>query len=257
MLAHSTINSGASHSRLGCCSRVATSHRSPAKIAIPNSWGRRASAGAASANASNARTAAVRWPAPRAIDVASGEPERHGDERRPGDREQLPAPGPVPEAEQDLRQPLLVGPGRARHGERPGVDARQRGRSAGSRRPRGPGMSGRPRAGARGARRGRAGRWRSPATAGPGSGASRRSRQPGCGRDVTGDLPSDTRVGVDWPRRVRPTQTRATITMSIAATYMTGGITRMSIAFEATPMIRTHHCRRARSHAKGRNKTIA
>ena len=56
----------------------------------------------------------MRVPAPRAIDapIAEGQGEAH--EAGPDHREQLPAPGPVAEREQHLRQPLLVGPGASR-----------------------------------------------------------------------------------------------------------------------------------------------
>ena len=94
--------------------RVATSHRSAAKIAIPNSCGRSASAGAASAKTSSPRIAAIRGPAPRAIDAPIEQPSASADQPGTEHREQLPATDAVAERQQHLGQPLLVRPRRAR-----------------------------------------------------------------------------------------------------------------------------------------------
>ncbi len=74
MLAHAMTRRGASQNARGLRCRRATSSSRAAKIAIANSCGRSASAGAARAKATSPRIDAVLARAPRAIAVATSSP---------------------------------------------------------------------------------------------------------------------------------------------------------------------------------------
>ena len=80
------------------------SHSSAAKIAIANSCGRSARAGAASRNATSDRIAAMRT-ASRVRRRREQQPEREDDQRRARHGEQLPAADPVAQREQHLGEP--------------------------------------------------------------------------------------------------------------------------------------------------------